>query len=92
MPDHAHMILRPPTRHPGLWWDLAQIMKRIKGTSARIINASLGTTGQVWQKESFDRIIRDESEFWKHWRYMYLNPLKAGLVDNPEEYEFFVRP
>lgn len=92
MPDHAHLMLRPLERVPGHWWDLAHIMKRIKGVSARAINASLGTRGRVWQQESFDRIVRDEAEFSKHWKYMYLNPPRAGLVDDPEEYEFLIRP
>ncbi len=92
MPDHAHLMLRPLERVPGHWWDLARIMKRIKGVSARAVNASLGTRGRVWQQESFDRIVRDEAEFRKHWNYMYLNPLRAGLVDDPEEYEFLIRP
>jgi REP element-mobilizing transposase RayT len=92
MPDHAHLMLRPREREPGRWWDLASVMQGVKGGSARRINQVLGTTGAVWQKESFDRIVRDESEFREKWRYMYENPLRSGLVDDPDRYEFFIDP
>lgn len=92
MPDHVHLMFKPLEREPGVWWDLADILKWIKGTSARQINLGLGTEGRVWQKESFDRIVRDDHEYWQKWQYMYFNPVKAGLVDNPDDYEFLVRP
>ena len=62
MPDHVHVVLQPRERKPGVWFDLAEIMKGLKGASARRINQLLGTRGTVWQDESFDRIIRDENE------------------------------
>ena len=92
MPDHVHLILRPTEREPNVWWDLGKITQGIKGGSARRINQALGTQGTVWQKESFDRIVRDESEFEEKVRYVYENPFRAGLVADPEEYEFFIVP
>jgi putative transposase len=91
MPDHVHLMLRPRERELGRWWDLAVIMKGIKGGSARLINQALGTQGTVWQKESFDRLVRDEEEFQQNWQYMYFNPRKAGLVVDPEDYPWFIR-
>jgi putative transposase len=91
MPDHTHLIFRPREREHGLWWDLAVIMKSIKGASARRINQALGSQGPVWQNENFDRIVRDEDEYQEKWRYMYENPLRASLVDDPEEYAFFIQ-
>ena len=92
MPDHVHLLLHPREREPGFWWDLATIMKGIKGASARRINQLLETRGTVWQKESFDRIVRDDAEFQEKWRYMDFNPFKAGLVDDPDDYPYFIRP
>jgi REP element-mobilizing transposase RayT len=92
MPDHVHLLMRPREREPGIWWDLATIMQGIKGASARRINQALETRGQVWQKESFDRIVRDDAEFQEKWLYMYENPLRAGLVDDPDRYEYFIEP
>jgi REP element-mobilizing transposase RayT len=92
MPDHVHLVIKPTEKSPGRWYDLAEILKSLKGTSARSINNTLGTTGTVWQKESFDRIIRDETEYEATLEYMYWNPFKSGLVKDPDDYAFFVRP
>ncbi len=82
MPDHVHLILRPL---PGL--DLSRIMKGIKGVSANLLNRARGTTGTVWQDESYDRIMRDEDEFNEKLNYMLNNPVKAGLCVAGEEYD-----
>jgi REP element-mobilizing transposase RayT len=92
MPDHVHLLTHPSQKSPGAWYDLAEILKGIKGVSARRINQLLKTTGRVWQQESYDRIIRDDQELEEKLRYVWENPLKAGLTDNPETYEFFVHP
>jgi len=31
--------------------------------------------------------VRDEAEFLEKLNYMFLNPVKAGLTDDPETYE-----
>ena len=90
MPDHVHLLLRPREVESGLWTDLGKIMKIVKGAGARRINLALGTSGSVWQDESYDRIIRDEQEFEGKWTYMRENPVRAGLVDVPEDYPYFV--
>ena len=92
MPDHVHLVLCPRPCGQGKWYDLADIMKGIKGVSARRINQILGTAGKVWQQESYDRIIRDDLEMQDILNYLWENPVKAGLVTKPEEYEFFIFP
>ena len=93
MPDHLHIIFLAD-----LAYDLPAIMTGIKGVSARKINLKRCTTGSIWQDESFDRIIRNEQEFYGKLQYMLNNPLKAGLTDDPWNYhgwfcngEFFKR-
>ena len=91
MPDHVHMLIKPREIKLGEWFDLGEIMKGIKGVSARKINEILGATGSVWQDENYDHIVRDEQEFDQKLQYMLLNPVKAGLVKEAEQYQFFVR-
>lgn len=81
MPDHVHLLLRPL---PG--YDLSRIMKGIKGVSARLVNRSRQTTGQIWQNESWDRIVRDSAEFDEKLRSMADNPIKAGLAKSLDDY------
>ena len=44
------------------------------------------------QEESFDRIIRSEKEYLEKLNYIWMNPVKANLVDDPNKYPFFVNP
>jgi len=81
MPDHAHVLLRPVNQ-----LDLPRIMKGIKGVSARMLNQRRGTSGALWQDESFDRIIRDQREYGEKLAYMLDNPVKAGLVEDGFRY------
>ncbi len=81
MPDHVHMIFEPLPKYT-----LRRIMKGTKGASANLINKLRGANGQIWQDESFDRIIRDEKEYHEKVVYMYNNPLKKGLTEDPENY------
>src|SRR5438094_99639 len=56
MPDHTHLLLQPLEKSPKAWHELSGILKALKGISARRINQLSGTSGTVWQEESFDRI------------------------------------
>lgn len=84
MPDHLHMILECNKSY-----SLSRVMKGIKGLSAYKINKSRNSRGQLWQQESFDRIIRNEKEYKVKMAYMYYNPFKKELVDDPEKYEWW---
>ncbi|MBA4063359.1 MAG: hypothetical protein C0501_06535 [Isosphaera sp.] len=82
MPDHVHLILRPLAGY-----DLSRVMKGVKGVSANLLNRARGSSGHVWQDESYDRILRDEAEFNEKLEYMLSNPVKAGLCPVGEEYD-----
>ena len=54
-------------------------MKSWKGVSSRRLNDYLRRTGANWQKDYFDRLIRDTKHFWNCARYIRRNPAKARL-------------
>ena len=81
MPDHAHIILKPINE-----FSLDRIMKGIKGASANKVNKFRKTKGQLWQDESFDRIIRDEDEFNEKLLYLFCDPVKANLTEDTRNY------
>jgi menaquinone-specific isochorismate synthase len=39
----------------------------------------VGRSGQLWQAESFDHVVRNGEKLEKFIRYTVENPLKAGL-------------
>jgi len=87
VPNHAHLLFTALEGNQAEPYSLAEIMKGIKVVSARNINKLLKRKGQLWQDESFDRIMRaKEFEFKKN--YIIANPIDAGLCERPEEYRW----
>ena len=78
MPTHVHCILRC---NPG--WTLSEIVQGIKGFTAHQINKKLGRTGQLWQEDYFDRMIRNEKHFHRTLKYIEWNAVKAKLCTDP---------
>lgn len=67
---------------------LWQVMKHIKGASAIQINQLLNREGRLWQEESYDRYIRNPNHLNNAIRYTYMNPVKAGICKNWQDYPF----
>jgi hypothetical protein len=44
---------------------LRSVMQGIKGVSAHKINMHRGSKGKIWLHESYDRIIRNENEYFE---------------------------
>ena len=83
MPDHVHMLATPLEKEPGVWWSIADLMHSIKSFTAKEVNKLRAAAGIVWQREYFDRIIRNELDFNEKWAYVVGNPMRRGL---PEDY------
>lgn len=90
MPDHVHLLIRPKEKEAQMWYSLQEIMKQIKGASAKRVNEILERNGALWQSEYFDRLIRNEEELIEKWQYMWNNPIKAGLANSSEKYKFYI--
>ncbi|HSP35881.1 MAG TPA: transposase [Thermoanaerobaculia bacterium] len=87
MPDHVHFVVTP--FDDGV---MRLIVGQIKGRNSRLINQLFERRGRLWQRESFDHILRnDESRFAKA-EYIRNNPVRAGLVKNPDDYPWTWMP
>ena len=71
------------------YWSIGSILHSIKSYSAKQIPTVMNHIGKVWQDGRYDRLIRDRKEFDNTWRYIRQNPVKAGLCNTPEEYQFY---
>ncbi len=69
MDDHVHAVLKP---FPD--WPLHKLVHSWKSFTAHEINKRLNRQGPVWIDESYDRIIRDETELNEKIVYIYNNP------------------
>ena len=79
MPNHVHVLVSLCATA-----SLADTVKQWKGVSAHQMNQVLQRTGELWQKNYFDRLIRDSEHFFRVARYIRANPEKAKL--NPGEF------
>lgn len=87
MPNHAHLLFTALENEVAEPYSLGEIMKGVKGSSAYNINKLLDRRGQLWQDESFDRIMRS-MEFERKFNYICANPVDAGLCKRPKEYRW----
>jgi REP element-mobilizing transposase RayT len=95
MPSHVHMLFTPRRSWSGCQRLSGQrcgprsaILQAFKGRTALACNRILQRQGPFWQSESYDRVVRDERAFENVVRYIEGNPVKAGLCDTPEGWEF----
>jgi REP element-mobilizing transposase RayT len=95
MPNHVHLLIDTtgyagPPDHHGVTapYPLADVLKRIKGRTARYCNQALGRSGAFWQPESYDHVVRDNREYQRIVAYILNNPVKAGLVEDRQQWPF----
>jgi putative transposase len=97
MPDHLHFVVRLPAhqiRHfnagargivpEGI---LDQVGSFKKYTTAQIW-WNQGGTGRLWQKSSYDRVIRYNQSVDPVVQYILNNPVRKGLVKRWDEYPY----
>ncbi|MFQ5535548.1 MAG: transposase [Sphingomonadales bacterium] len=82
MPNHVHLILTP-TSEDGLRAALGETHRRY----TREINLREGWRGHLWQ-ERFHSFPMDEDYLLACARYVELNPVRAGLVERPQEWRW----
>ncbi|MHC4598671.1 MAG: REP-associated tyrosine transposase [Planctomycetota bacterium] len=83
MPDHYHLLLRL-----GKAISLSDIFSRMSSFATREIHSVSGKSGDIWQKSFYDHLVRKTERLPKIVSYIHLNPVRAGLVKNPEEWPY----
>ena len=70
------------------WTSLSEYVKEIKQSFTRVYNKKRGRKGTFWA-ERFKSVIVEKGETLINClAYIDLNPVRAGLVDRPEEYHW----
>jgi putative transposase len=80
MNNHIHLLLKPGLE------PLEQIMRRICGKFVYWYNQKYERVGYLFQDRFKSEPVEDDSYFLTALRYIHQNPLKAGLVDDIEQY------
>ncbi|HEX4697165.1 MAG TPA: DEAD/DEAH box helicase [Candidatus Udaeobacter sp.] len=89
--DHAHVLLQPwpkefDAKNDPIFWSIAELMQSIKSFTAHEINELQKTSGPVWEKESFDRLIRSDRDLQEKFHYILRNPWDSGVATQNDDY------
>jgi REP element-mobilizing transposase RayT len=84
MPDHAHFFCAPRQEAS----TLEAFVGRWKEWTAKRMIRELDCARPVWQLQFFDQLLRSEEKCVEKWDYVYLNPVRAGLVAKPEDWTY----
>jgi putative transposase len=74
MPNHVHALF---VQNP--LWPLEKLLQSWKRFTTRELNKLLNRAGNLWQRDYFDRLVRDDKHFANCVGYIRRNPEKAGL-------------
>ena len=77
MPDHVHLLVRPA------------VDRRLSDTVGRWKSYLNRAAGITWQRNFFDHRIRNDEEEAEKWEYIRLNPVRKGLVADPDAWPYW---
>ena len=83
MPDHIHLFVCFHESATGIsGW-----MKSLKNTLSKGLRKE-SHVAPHWQKGFFDHLLRSEESYAQKWQYTRMNPVRAGLVQKPEDWAY----
>ena len=82
MPNHYHLMAHAPEAN------ISKSMCYFNRESSRLINRDSGTINQVWGDRYHKCAIDSYHYYMNAYKYLYQNPLRAGLVERVEDYKY----
>ena len=83
MTNHVHLLVTPQSANSA-----SRLMQRLSGAYVRYFNRRYLRTGTLWEGRFKSALIDSPAYYLACSRYIDLNPLRAGLVAQPAEYEW----
>lgn len=83
MTNHVHLLSRP--------LDEVSLHKMMQGVTlcyTQYFNRKYERTGRLWESRYYSCIVDNDSYLWAVARYIEQNPVRAGLVNRVEDFEF----
>jgi putative transposase len=81
MPNHIHLLVSLDDQQ-----QLGRVIQLIKGGFSHSLRKQGILLREIWQQRYYDRRVRDANEFTAFAEYIQQNPVRRGLVANPEDY------
>lgn len=83
MTNHFHLLVEPS--HDG---DLGRLMQSVGRRYVRYINETYQRSGTLWEGRFKSAAVSRDEYLMVCSRYIELNPVRAGLVKHPREYQW----
>lgn len=87
MTNHVHLLAKPYSGE-----SLHKMMQGVTLCYTQHINRKYGRTGRLWASRYHSTIVDEEAYLWIVARYIEQNPVRAVLVENPEDYPYSSAP
>ncbi|MCP4603949.1 MAG: hypothetical protein GY847_26075 [Proteobacteria bacterium] len=68
-------------------FDVSELMRSLQSSIARWFNRSFGRRGRFWADRFKSTLLEDRKEALDCLLYIDLNPVRAGIVQRPEDYD-----
>jgi putative transposase len=81
MANHIHLLARPLTEE-----SLQKTMQGVTLCYTQHINRKYRRTGRLWESRYYSCIVDHDAYLWAVARYIEQNPVRAAMVENPEDY------
>src|SRR5690242_8552807 len=83
MTNHVHLLVTPHSAN-----SCAKLMKNVGQHHVQRINSRRGRTGTLWEGRFYSCPVTTEAYALACYRYIELNPVRAGMVAHPSEYRW----
>ncbi|MCA1659416.1 MAG: transposase [Verrucomicrobiaceae bacterium] len=83
MPDHVHLFVAMPA----IGITLSEWVHTLRTVLGKQL-LRLGVQKPHWQEGFFDHVLRSAESYAQKWEYVRMNPVRAGLVMNPDEWPY----
>jgi putative transposase len=82
MTNHVHLIIKTTDI------EIGQLMKNLNSLYTKSFNIKYNLVGHLYQGRYFSEPIENDSYVLEASKYVHLNPVKAKMVNRPEEYQW----
>jgi putative transposase len=83
MTNHVHLLVTPAAEDA-----LPELMQSIGRRYVRHVNDTYGRSGTLWEGRYKACLVQTDGHLLACYRYIELNPVRAGIVENPATYRY----
>jgi len=80
MSNHYHLVIETPNGN------MNKVLHYVNGSYANYTNKKRNRSGHLWQGRYKGILVERDAYLLELSRYLHLNPVRAGMVDRPQDY------